>query len=36
VYLTQDAKRIVLIVPTDFGSITALTLVTNWTAGFSK
>jgi eukaryotic-like serine/threonine-protein kinase len=36
VYLTQDAKRIVLLVPTDFGSITALTLVTNWTAGFSR
>jgi eukaryotic-like serine/threonine-protein kinase len=36
VYLTQDGKRIVLIVPTDFGSITALTLVTNWTAGFSR
>jgi Tol biopolymer transport system component len=36
VYLTQDGKRIVLLVPTDFGSITALTLVTNWTASFRK
>lgn len=36
VYLSHDAKRLVLVVPTDFGSITALTLVTNWTADFSK
>ena len=36
VYLTQDGKRLLLAIPTDFGSITALTLVTDWTAAFTK
>ena len=31
-----EGETLVLVVPTDFGSITALTLVTNWTADFSK